>query len=113
MELDVAALTAALPVLSVPQTSIDRALQDLGNAVAELAPKVAGLAGRGAADILAVNDGVKSVLADRDAATPEATAKFMMAGTLQPKPTIKGTKALPGSPNARIRRSMTKAARAM
>ena len=37
----------------------------------------------------------------------------MMAGTLQPKPTIKGTKALPGRPMARIERSMTNAARAM
>ncbi len=37
----------------------------------------------------------------------------MMAGTLQPKPTSSGTKALPGRPRARIRRSMTNAARAM
>ena len=37
----------------------------------------------------------------------------MMAGTLQPKPTIKGTNAFPGSPRPRIMRSITKAARAM
>ena len=37
----------------------------------------------------------------------------MMAGTLQPNPTINGTKALPGRPIARIERSMTNAARAM
>ena len=37
----------------------------------------------------------------------------MIAGTLQPKPTISGTKALPGRPIARIERSITKAARAM
>ena len=37
----------------------------------------------------------------------------MMAGTLQPKPTIRGTNAFPGKPIARIMRSMTKAARAM
>ena len=37
----------------------------------------------------------------------------IMAGTLQPKPTKSGTKALPGSPSARIRRSITNAARAM
>ncbi len=35
------------------------------------------------------------------------------AGTLQPKPTISGTKARPGRPRKRIRRSITKAARAM
>ena len=35
------------------------------------------------------------------------------AGTLQPKPTISGTNALPGSPIERMKRSMTKAARAM
>ena len=35
------------------------------------------------------------------------------AGTLQPKPTINGTKDLPGRPIARIRRSRMKAARAM
>jgi hypothetical protein len=37
----------------------------------------------------------------------------MTAGTLQPKPTISGTKALPGRPMERMKRSMTKAARAM
>jgi len=81
--IDVAAMVAGLPLLSVPQTAIDRAMQDLGNAMSGLAPKVAGLAGRQAGDILSVNDGLKAVLADRDAATPGATAKFMMAGTLQ------------------------------
>ena len=34
-------------------------------------------------------------------------------GTLQPKPTISGTKDFPGRPNACIRRSITKAARAI
>ena len=37
----------------------------------------------------------------------------MIAGTLQPKPTISGTKDLPGRPTQRMKRSMTKAARAM
>jgi hypothetical protein len=37
----------------------------------------------------------------------------MMAGTLQPKPTMSGTKDLPGRPTQRMKRSMTKAARAM
>ena len=37
----------------------------------------------------------------------------MIDGTLQPKPTISGTNDLPGRPSACIRRSMTKAARAM
>ena len=35
------------------------------------------------------------------------------AGTLQPKPTISGTKLLPGRPIQRIKRSITKAARAI
>ena len=34
-------------------------------------------------------------------------------GTLQPNPTISGTKDLPGKPSACIRRSMTNAARAI
>ncbi|MNV40541.1 hypothetical protein D3C71_1321530 [compost metagenome] len=34
-------------------------------------------------------------------------------GTLQPKPTISGTKDLPGNPSACIRRSITNAARAI
>ena len=37
----------------------------------------------------------------------------MIAGTLQPKPTISGTKDLPGKPTVRMNRSMTKAARAI
>ena len=37
----------------------------------------------------------------------------MTDGTLQPKPTISGTKALPGKPIACIKRSMTYAARAI
>ena len=37
----------------------------------------------------------------------------IMAGTLQPKPTMSGTKALPGRPMARMMRSITKAARAI
>ena len=37
----------------------------------------------------------------------------MMAGTLQPKPTMSGTKDLPGNPTQRMTRSMTNAARAM
>ena len=37
----------------------------------------------------------------------------MTAGTLQPKPTISGTKALPGSPIPIIKRSTTNAARDM
>ena len=37
----------------------------------------------------------------------------MIAGTLQPKPTISGMNDLPGRPTLRISRSMTKAARAM
>ena len=37
----------------------------------------------------------------------------MMAGTLQPKPTMSGTKDLPGRPMARISLSMRKAARTM
>ena len=36
-----------------------------------------------------------------------------IAGTLQPKPTTMGMKALPGRPMARMRRSVTTAARAM
>ena len=35
----------------------------------------------------------------------------MTAGTLHPKPTISGTKALPGSPIPSIKRSITNAAR--
>ena len=37
----------------------------------------------------------------------------IIAGTLHPKPTIMGTNALPGSPKKRIKRSITKAARAI
>ena len=37
----------------------------------------------------------------------------MIAGTPQPNPTIRGTKAFPGSPSALIRRSITKAALAI
>ena len=37
----------------------------------------------------------------------------MTAGTLQPKPTISGTKDFPGRPSQRISRSTTKAARAI
>lgn len=37
----------------------------------------------------------------------------MTAGTLHPNPTMSGTNAFPGNPSPRIRRSITKAARAM
>jgi hypothetical protein len=37
----------------------------------------------------------------------------LIAGTLQPKPTMSGRNALPGRPIARIARSVTTAARAM
>ncbi len=80
---DAGALTDGLPVLSVSQDRVDRSMQGLGDAMSVLAPKVAGIAGRTTTEILAVNDGLKSVLADSDGANAEATAKFMMAGTLQ------------------------------
>ncbi|WP_425405766.1 motility associated factor glycosyltransferase family protein [Hwanghaeella sp.] len=80
---DAASLIAGLPVLTVPQASVDRAMQSLGHAMSVLAPNIAGMAGHGASDIEAINDGLKAALAGRDGDSPEATAQFMMAGTLQ------------------------------
>ncbi|RVU33705.1 DUF115 domain-containing protein [Hwanghaeella grinnelliae] len=80
---DVAALIDGLPILSVPHDRVDRAMQGLGDAMSALAPKIAGIAGRTTVDMLAVNDGLKSVLVNSDGDTAEPTATFMMAGTLQ------------------------------
>lgn len=80
---DVDTLTAALPNLLVSRDAIDRAMRELGDAMAGLAPKVASLANRDADDIVAINDAFKAVLNNRDGLNAEATAKFMMAGTLQ------------------------------
>ncbi len=80
---DIPEMVSGLPALSVRKAAIDQAMHDLWNAMSGLAPSIAGLAGRTGDDILSVNDGLKAALAGSEAATADATAKFMMAGTLQ------------------------------
>ncbi len=53
------------------------------------------------------------VIVPLEPAQPRWEFDYPALSHLQPKPTISGTKDLPGSPSACIRRSITNAARAM
>jgi len=79
---DPSALVAGLPVLTMNDTAINSAMAALGDEMSALAPSVAGLAGRQAAqDMQGLNDRLRDVLSGGEGGDPASTAKFMMSGT--------------------------------
>ncbi len=82
--IDPPALVSGLPVLTMNDTAINAAMAALGDEMSELAPRVAGLAGRQTApDMESLNDLLVAMLAGSDGDDPASTARFMMAGTSQ------------------------------